>query len=396
MYDFLGAEEYNRGYMKSLPLFGFLALFILIIPLGVAHAAEMQTGKTLSIPATQALTENAYFAGGQVDISSPAQKDLVVAGGKVIVATPVLGDAMLAGGTVDVLDEVKGDLRVAGGQVTIAKSVGGDLVVLGGTVTVLPGVVISGDVLALGGTVDMEGTVNGKLTARAGDITVDGAVLGPVSITARTVTFGDRATLGSTLAYSSPQEATVAGGAHLGTVTFTKTGSEHPTLNGRNVVAAFFAVLGVLLFVKFIGILVTALVTIFVFPKYSLALGVETVTNFWRMVGIGFIALIVPPFVCILLGVSLVGLYLAFILGLVYILGLLIAGIYMGIIAGALLSKWIRKEIRVDWKWTLLGTFVVFVLPFIPIVGWIAMALLLFASVGAIATSIMKDAKAKM
>ncbi len=351
--------------------------------------------KTVSVPATQIVADNAYLAGGQVNFLTTAQKDLIAAGGQVTVNGPVWGDVLLAGGSVEVLQPVRGDVRVLGGQVTIGNSVTGDVIVGGGSVTVLPGVVIGGDVVLVGGNLDMEATVNGELRAYGGDVTINGIVAGPVLVKAgKSLSFGDKTVLGSMLTYSAPQEASVAQGAKLGTkVVFNKQESKMPGWNPAGIVLAIF---GVLIFVKFVGILVAALLLVLVFKKFSQSLSERTVAHFWKKTGIGFIALIVTPVAAILLGITVIGLYLAFFLALLYFLLLIIAGVYMCVAAGAFLSKWIKKEAIVDVKWTILGTVAVFLLTFVPFVGWIADLLLFFAAFGTIVMSAFHDAEEKM
>lgn len=380
--------------MKSIPFFVFLAAFVLLAPVGFAHAAEVQAGKTVFIQDSALLSQNAYLVGGDVNVSAPAEKDLTALGGKIILNAKVAGDLMLAGGTIDVLDEVDGDVRIAGGDVRIAKHVGGDLVVLGGTVTVLPGSVIGGDVIVLGGTVDIEGDVNGALTVRGDDVTVNSIVAGPAVLTAgKGVTFGEKAVFGNALSYTAPKEATALSGANLGTqVVFTKAAAS----KDHNFVGSLLSVLGILIFVKFIGILIAALVLVLVFKKMSHELSLKATEKFLPMLGIGFLATVVPPIAIVLLALSFVGLYLAFMVGILYVFALLSAGVFMCILAGALLSKWIRKEMHVNWQWTALGAVVVFVLGLIPVIGWVAVLVLFFAAMGTVATSLRDDAKAKM
>lgn len=380
--------------MKKLSFLALLALVSLVIPLGVVHAAQTQVGKTVTV--SEPLSENAYIVGEEVYISSTAEKDVLGVGGKVTVNAPIVGDLMLAAGSVNVLDSVAGDVRVVGGDVTIAKSVGGDLVVFGGTVVILPGVTIEGDTLIFGGSVDMQGTANGNFTVYGGEATVNGTVVGPAVIkVGEVIIFGEKADFRSSLSYSAPAEATIAEGAKLGgEVVFTK--EEHGSSNDKNIIAGILAFVGIMMLVKFVGILSVALVMTYAFKNTSLALSTEMIQKFWPMVGVGLAATVVTPIAVILLCISVVGMYFGFILLALYIFALLVAGVFMCITTGALLSKLIQKEVRVDWKWTLFGTILVFALPFIPVVGWIAIVILFFASMGAVTMSLKRDAKAKM
>jgi len=382
--------------MKKLSFFAPVAAIALAMPLSLAYAAEVQAGKTVSIPGTQTISENAYLAGGQVNVAAPAEKDLLVAGGKILINAPVSGDLMLAGGTIDVLGKVAGDLRIAGGEVIIHEAVGGDVIVFGGTVTLLPGALVAGDVVVFGGIVDIQSAVAGSLDVRADDVAVNSSIAGPVSIQAGTaVSFGANAALGGTLSYSAPKEADIAEGAELGNqVVFTEQGSA--SSDDRNMVAGFLAVLGALMFVKFLGMLAAALLITYAFKNALHALSLQAIQKFWQMAGIGFVVTVLAPIAIFLLLISVIGMFIGFALAALYLFALLIAGIFMCILAGAFLSQWIKKEVRIDWIWTLFGTAAVFLLSFVPIIGWALTVILFFASMGAVATSMWQDAKAKM
>jgi hypothetical protein len=377
--------------MKTSSVLVFLtAALFSIAPLS-AFAADVETGKIISVPATQAVSDNVYLAGGEVVFLANAEKDLTAAGGQILINGPVSGDVLAVGGSVQVLQPVKGSVRVAGGQVTIGNNVAGDVLAAGGTVIILPGAVVSGDVIVAGGAVDIEGAVNGSIRAYGGNVTINGAVAGPVSIHAgKQVTFGDKAVIGSTLVYAAPQEAAVASGAKLGDqVTFTKNGALSGMEGGR-AAAAFWGILGFLVFAKFVAMLVAALVLVLAFKEFTQTRVEKTLAYFWKKVLIGFVALVAIPAAAVVLFITLIGAYLGIALILSYLLALFAAGVYMCVFTGALLSHWIRKEAVADWKWTILGALVVFFIAFVPFIGWIADLLLFLASLGTVVMALKR------
>lgn len=377
-----------------------IAIISIIAPFGV-NASTLDANKTVYILSERTLTENAYIAGGQVTVSGIAEKDVVVAGGKVLLTAPVKGDVLVLAGSVDILESVNGDVRVVGGQVTVTKPIKGDLVVVGGTVTVLPSAAVAGDVIIFGGTIDVAGDVLGRLDINGAEVHVGGVVYGPATVHAMDVVrIGKDARFNSSFSYSSPKEAVVAEGAQLGAqVTYTQGGNvrhkEIPT-NEKGLLLMIAAVLGAVILVKFVGMLVASVGAVHFFRGFSYTIAHTVVENFWRNAGLGFVVFVLPPIAIMLLVASMIGMYLAFLLIAVYALAILIAGVYTGIIAGAFLSKWLHKELKANWKWAILGTSVVFLLTFVPIIGWVFTTLLFFSSLGAIGSSIWQDARQKM
>ncbi len=374
---------------------GLCAAVLMFIPL-ISEAATFEAGKSVYVPQSRQLAGNVYIAGGEATISSAAPRDLTVAGGRVIVNAPIWGDALIAGGTIDVLDQVSGDLRVGGGQVSISSSIGGDLIVLGGTVTVNEGVVIQGDVMVIGGSVVFNGSVNGVVRAYAGEATLNGLIRGPVIAKAGTLTLGSTANLLSSLSYESSEKVVMTEGSKVsGDVVFTQ--RDIPgTKNSDQIALAVFAFIGVLALVKLIGMMLGALVMTFAFKDYSLDLARNLYRTFWKSLGVGFIVAVVGPIASIALMATVVGFYLSFIAWILYAFALLMAGVYTFIFTGAFLAKAIKKDIRVSWKWTLLGGVLFAFVSLIPVFGWALSGIVYLASLGAISMSMVREMKLKM
>lgn len=357
---------------------------LVTLPLTSVFAARFERGDMVTITEQELVPQNLYLAGGQVTFSSTAQKDLIVAGGKVLQNGPVWGDVLAAGGTVDIVEDVRGDIRVAGGQVTIQGMVGGDVTVVGGAVTILPGTVIAGDLVAAGGAVFMQGTVNGQTKLYAGEAEVNGTLAGPVFITSQEkITFGEKTIIGSTLSYRSSEEAIILEGARLGEkVTYTKL--DVPKVDGATFAAALLAVITVLVVVKFVALLVAALVAGAVWKTFSHSFAQNAVGKFGTMALLGLGVAVLTPIAAIALMVSVVGLFAGVLLFAAYGVALILAAIYTNILAGALVAKVIKKEVRIGWKWIVLGSVVLVVVSLIPLLGWILAAIIFLVSLGAV------------
>ena len=380
--------------MKKLTLLVAVALLV-AVPVAAVNAARFEQGEMVSISNTETVTQNFYGAGGQVNFSTSAQKDLLLAGGKIIVNGEVWGDAYGAGGSVDILNDVRGDVRVAGGQVTISGKVGGDVIAAGGSVTLLPGSTVSGDVVVAGGKVTIGGAVSGQTKIYGGDVTLNSLLAGPVTVRAgNMVTFGQNASIGSTLEYSAPTEATVLEGAKLGDeVTFTK--SEMPVSN-KDIGKILFTLASVFIIIKLLATALTSVVVVSVFKTFSMRVVQTTLARFWHMVLLGLGVLVAGPVLIVLLMVTGVGVYLGLIVGAVYALALLFAGVYLSITTGAYVAKLSTKEVRVSWKWTLVGVAAVFVVSLVPLVGWIPVFVVYLASIGTLVTNQWAELKEKM
>jgi hypothetical protein len=372
------------------------ALALVLSPFSVS-AAYFKAGESVTIPKDEVVSENAYVAGGQVTVSTSLLRDIAALGGRVILNGQVWGDALLAGGSVDVLELVQGDLRAAGGQVTLAHVVNGDAMLAGGAVSVLPGAQVAGDAVLAGESVIMDGIITGTTRIYARTVTINGTVKGPLYVNAQdSFSIGPKAILENAVIYKAPEEAVISEGAEMPEdVTFTATAIPKKEMN-ENLAKALFAIVSVLFVVKFVAMALATVFTVSFFNAFGKRVAVETLDRFWHMVFVGFIATVVAPVLIVTLLVSIVGMYVGFLVGTLYLLAVLAAGVLMCVTAGALIAKIAKKEILINWKWALLGTVAVFAASFIPLLGWIAVLLLYFASLGAALTSLYRDAKAKM
>lgn len=119
------------------------------------------------------------FSEGQVTISSPIDDDVFISGGTVNINSPISG-LVVAGGTININAPVSGDVIATGGQIFINSDVGGKVVAIGGKIDLMgsaknvvllgdaihihPSVVVSRDALIGGSDVNNEGTIKGNLT----------------------------------------------------------------------------------------------------------------------------------------------------------------------------------------------------------------------------------------
>lgn len=363
-------------------IFFALAIFAAIAIAPVAYAATVHVGDTVSLSAGETVADDAYISGNTVSVAGSIEEDLGAIGSSVLINGAVGVDALLFGGTVDVLAPVGDDLRTVGGTVRIGESVGGDVVAGGASVHILSGSTVSGDAIILAQRIRIDGAIDGDLTLIGGEVIVNGTVGGSVDIrSAERVVLEDGARIAGDVAYRAPQELARADGAEVaGNIAFTQT----DTIDSGEI-AAFFAFLGGAFFVaKFLMLLAAALAAVLFFRAQTMRLAERAVARPARTIGLGFVGLIVIPIAALVLLATIIGALFGIALLLVYGLILLAAHVGAGIVLGAVLAKWFRKELIVDWKWTTLGVIVFHSVALVPFVGWFVTLLFVLAVFGAV------------
>jgi hypothetical protein len=274
-------------------------------------------------------------SGGEVVISSPVNDDLLASGGNVVLNAPV-DSAILAGGTIDVNAPVKGDLIAAGGRIRVNSDVGGKIVLAGGSVlvngsvgtnaiatggevTLLPGAIVTRDALLSGGTVKNEGYVGGTLTVDAN-------------------CFQDTGHAGTT-------------DVHLN--------------ENSGALPAFIVTLS-LLFA--LGMFILGLILIMAMPSRVFSVTHEARKSPVIKTVVGFIGLLIGIAGLVILAITIVGLPLALLGGMVYLIAVLLSTLFVAVTLGEVVAAHAAPGLS-EWQRYVIGFVILFILFYIPFIG---------------------------
>ncbi|QKT02694.1 hypothetical protein HUS23_02090 [Ectothiorhodospiraceae bacterium 2226] len=297
-------------------------LLVLLLGLGLAPvAAGQEAGSSVVIP--DEVREDVYLAGGTVDVLAPVRGDVVAAGGRIAVDGAVDGDVLAVGGSITIRGPVGDDVRAAGGEVRVLGPVADGLLAAGGSVIVGPQAVVGGRTALAGGRVEIAGRLEGPLRAGGGRLVLSGEILGDVELVADHVELLPGARLHGNLHYRSPRAAAIDPQAEiLGTITHQPT--ETPTAPAAPPRGAVITVLAA-------SLAATGVALYLLFPAFSLAGARSVGAAPWHALGLGLAVLATTPLVILLLGMTLLGMWLALMLAAAYLVTLL-AGLLTGIL----------------------------------------------------------------
>jgi hypothetical protein len=326
--------------VKGAQTAGILVLFLLLLPCGVTALVS--------------------YSGDQVSIDKPVSDDVFAAGGVITVNAPI--DSLIAaGGSITLNAPVKGDVIVAGGRVTANNNIGGKLVAAGGTVEV------NGDVgtnaLITGGTVTVNprATIGRDATISGGIVTNSGHVIGNLSVHSKS--FRDTGTVGgtSTIVHTDP-----------------------------NSLSGLFTVLGILFS---IGLLILGLILLKIAPaRYRMVEDEVTKSPVVKLV-VGFVCLIVTGIVLVLLAITIIGLPVALVTGLLVIIGIVCSVFFVSSAIGRLLFGWLKMEIK-DWHAFIAGFVILSILFRVPVAGIVIMIITISLGFGALLYAVHSNWKA--
>ncbi len=349
-------------------------------------AAVFEVGEDVAISSQESISENIYIGSGSALVSSIVEKDLVGAGGEILITGDVKEDLFLLGGSVNVLGDISGDARIVGGNVVIGGEVSGDLIVFGGSVKILPEAMIDGEVKIWAGNISWKGTTKESISLYAEKVEFSGIAQKNVFVEAESISIKSDAKIEGDLNYKSFREAKIENSQSIvGSVNFEQSEKIGSVAKKGILAGVFFGILGTFAVLKFVAILILALILVSVFKKCSKEITTTCVSSFGKSLLVGLISFILFPIVSAVLFVSLVLMPIGIISILGFVIAIILSSAFMLVFFGAWLYKILFKteNYELSWKGTLLGAFVLLIIEFIPIVNIVFNIIVFLVTFGA-------------
>lgn len=342
--------------MKKYGLFGILGvlfLTIFTIPVKAKEARLIQTAPAkIELPL--------IFAGRDQMISQPVDRDLIVAGNNVTVSSTVAGDTYVAGGQVNITGNIAENLIVAGGNVTISGTIGKNLIVAGGEVKI-----------------EDSANVNGYVLAGGNIVNINGQFAGPVRVGASEFTVGDKAKIRGDLEADVTKSnvsptASIAGEKKIN-IYENRTPNRmdwinRETFSGLRIIGFLSKLIILLILTRLFGYLIKPIA--------------ELSKSFLRNLGIGFLILIIVPFLVVGLLATIIGIPLAVIILFVYLLALYLSNLIVAGALGQLIAE--REGMKIDniYLRVIVGFVILTIIELIPVIGPITRFIVMLLGLG--------------
>jgi cytoskeletal protein CcmA (bactofilin family) len=342
-----------------------------------------QTGNC-EIPLGDVLEKDVYAWAQNLQIDGTLDGDLVAWFQNGTIDGAVTQDVNVFSQALTITGEVGDDVRFAGNNINILGTVRGNVMAGASFVRVGEGAVIEGDLLVGAGTVTIDGDVKGGVRMATGHLTMNGTIEGDAYIaTDGGITMGDDASIGGDLHYEGPAEIQFRHGAVRGAITF-KASDRDFDQDIESAIGEFKTMFGIVAHIYlFLAALIAGSV-IFAFTKDHANRTAEILrTKPLKSLGIGFIAAICVPIICGIMVLLLLPIPLSFVVFSVYLVALYIAKFYVA----AWLGKLILRNRPADASPIppmLLGLTILYLLTWIPILGFLITLVVVFFGLGAL------------
>jgi cytoskeletal protein CcmA (bactofilin family) len=337
----------------SLKLMLPLIFLALLLPLAAAKAFAVKTGSAVTVAQSETIDGNLYAAGSVLVINGEVKGDLLCAGQAVTINGKVDGDVLCAAQAINITGDVAGSVRVAGNDLRLNGKVGRNVMAFGNTVVLGPTSEVGLDMLVGVSYADINGKIDGSLNGAAGVMNINGQIAKDVALTLdgkhnragqnADLLITDKAQIGGNLDYTSEVAASIANSnAIVGHIS-----RQLPSSNFNFNPQLFIGLTTLWLWCKIMGLfglMLIGLVFILLFKNKLLALLDEMVVKPKLKIGWGALVLFVTPMVLIFLMMTLVGLPLAGLLFLIWLVAMIMARVVVGLFAGLLIMGRYRHK----------------------------------------------------
>ena len=228
---------------------------------------------------------------------------------------------------------------------------------------------------------------SGPVTIYGNNISLGGDFVGNVKVVATgRLTLAPNTTIHGKLSYEAPETATIPASATI------VGGIEYENISylpdaGTSRALAFISV-GFFLFVRILGALILAGLLAGLFPRLAEAIIERAYSARLRSILLtmllGFAVLAATPILLVLLALTFVGMGVALLMGIAYILIVLLALLYSGILLGGIVARRYSRRLTVLWRDGVLGMLTFSLIALVPFVGLFVVLLLTSFSVGAL------------
>ena len=361
--------------------------------------AQMMQPQQNRFQATQA-TEVAEMPQGRVEgphfrfddrvvISENLQGDVYAAGEKVVIDGDIDGDLMVAGKDIIINGNVSHDLRTAGLNVTVNGTVGGNVSAAGANVVFGPESQVMGSLVGGMASARFEGLVAGNVYLAAENYDVNGSFNQDVMMHAGRVNLMKGAHIRGNLtakldgpeAQVSDDQAQIDGQKDIQQYVAPERDRERE----RQATQAWAGVKTSGLIMSLLVGFMTAAVLLYLFPQVFHHVAAFPQTNIIGSFGWGFAYTILAPVAMILLAVTLIGLPLAGLLLVAYILSCVFAHWVVSLAVGqAIFKKYKFSWLKNQYAQLFGGLLVLGVVGLIPVVGGLVSIVTFFMGMGAI------------
>jgi len=360
-----------------------LTLLCLGCLVSTASAMKYDSDTEVLLDRSRFISDDWYVAGEQVNVFGSALQDVWVAASRAQLWGMVGQDLNLLAVEADIRGRIGDDLRIVAGDMILSPTVEGSALLVGRRIQIQRNTIFNSDLLAAGREITVEGNIQGPVKIYGETVLVNAVIAGEVHIRAENVSVGPEAKVMGRVTVISSKPADVDPKAYLSTpIVWRKPAG--PEAAGQEVGSWFSAGQWYTRMTIFIGLMAFGLLMVLMLPGISRRYALTIRHRVWPSLGWGVFTLVALPLLALIFLVTVIGIPIAIVLGLFYLLMMFAARLGVGYLIGLAILKPAPADTGRNALSLLLGFSLLTLLGWVPLLGGLVNFVSILLGLGAI------------
>ncbi len=365
--------------LKKISYF-FLFFSLFALPLSLFAKEEIET-KQVKVSVDQTINHNYYVAGENIEIYGTINGDLFLAGENILIdSANINGDVFVVAKNVDIKGNVKGNVRaIVGEKLNLTADVERNVSFAGKDLSLANTNSIKGHLSVWAEKVDLQGGLVGNLEGSMQTLVLNNSIGGSANLYLwqaqdNNWQISETAKINGDVNYHALQEKNFFKPEQVaGSINFTKLDKNQ---NSKSITDILWTMV-----LKFFSLLVAGMLALYFFKSFFHSAMAKVQAKPWQLILWGLLFLLAGPLVLFLVAMTIIGLPVA-----VIALVLWVIMLYMAQVVSAwLIGWWLKHKFFKEKNWTDLsvlafGILVLIILCKIPVLGWLVVVYLYLVS----------------
>lgn len=302
----------------------FIAYFVITgMSAAVTEAATVRTGIVNQLNADEVVEGDLIVIGDVIRVSGNVRGDAYLLGADVLVDGTIEGDVIASGGMIRISGNVEENVRAIAGVIEHAGSIGETLSVVAGVLKLLPDSTVGRNVVGVANSTTVDTSLGGDLVGVFRTLVVNNSVAGDIFVRVEKLILGESAQIQGSLTYQSSQSFDEVVEEKVVGEVVKLTDTVQSQSNSNDVVSRLFRVFSqyhLYLIAFLVGEVILGMLVISLFPNVSLRSVAFIETHSLKSFVQGLVWLIGMPMVTMLMSFTVIGIPLALMTALLFIL----------------------------------------------------------------------------
>lgn len=326
---------------------------------GLASAQGFKSGDNIVITSGETIDSMLFAAGRNIDIAGIINGDVYCAGQTITISGTVKGDVFCGGQNITISGTVDGNVRIGGQSVTISGTIGSSATIGAQNLNIDSKGLITRDLLGGSQTITINGKVGRDMVSGSQDLTINGIVGRNINGGVESISIGSNGNVGGNIDYYGTTDPTTStGGKILGSVKRTDPPKQQAKMS------PFAFSLGWFIYAT-LTMLVLSLFIIGLLPRIVIDSAAVAIKKPGKTFINGLLFMVLMPITVILLFITLIGAPIAITIILLSMIMMIVSLPLAGYVLG---KKLFKNQTEPIWIASL-GTLMLMILGFIPLIG---------------------------